>query len=232
VNIKTAETIVGGLSQTSKMPTMSISLPATLCKTGSKLRNVKGSVCSKCYACKGAYTWKPTEIAMQRRHDALVNDQWVDAMVSLMNNKKRIKDSGLFRWHDSGDLQSINHLAKIIDVANKTPHIKHWIPTKEKKMLIDYLKDNKLPPNVVIRLSGAMVDGDIPKAHKHTSTVTSDHKLATCKAYLTDKTGKQWPHDVVQAMDKKQKKALDFGHCGDCRQCWDKTVSNIVYLAH
>jgi hypothetical protein len=232
MNIKQAETIVGGLSQTSKMPTMSISLPATLCKTGSKLRKVKGSVCSKCYACKGAYVWKSTETALKRRFDALMDSQWIDAMVTLMESKKRIKDSGLFRWHDSGDLQSVDHLQRIVEVAKRTPKIKHWIPTKEKKILSEFLRANTLPDNVIIRLSGAMIDGDVPTTHTHTSTVTSDHTLATCHAYLTDKTGKQWAHDEVQAMDKEQKKELDFGHCGTCRQCWNKEVSNVVYLAH
>ena len=232
MNIKQAEKIVGGLSQTSKMPTMSISLPATLCKTGSKLRKVSGSVCSKCYACKGAYVWKSTETALKRRFDALMDSQWVDAMVSLMENKKRIKSSGLFRWHDSGDLQSIDHLQRIVEVAKRTPQIKHWIPTKEKKILSDYLKTNKLPDNLIIRLSGAMIDGDAPKTHEHTSTVTSEHTSATCKAYLTDKTGKQWAHDEVQAMSSAEKKQRDFGHCGECRQCWNKSINNIVYLAH
>ena len=205
--IKQAEAIVGGLSETSKMPTMSISLPATLCKTGQKLRKVEGSVCSKCYACKGAYTWKSTVNALQRRVDALGSSDWVDAMVSLMEQKKRIKDSGLFRWHDSGDLQSIEHLRSIADVARRTPQIKHWIPTKEKGILREFLKREKLPENMIVRLSGAMIDGPAPNA-EHTSTVTSDPSKATCRAFEND------------------------GQCGDCRKCWNKDIQNVVYLQH
>jgi len=205
--IKQAEAIVGGLSETSKMPTMSISLPATLCKTGQKLRKVEGSVCSKCYACKGAYTWKSTVNALQRRVDALGSSDWVDAMVSLMEQKKRIRESGLFRWHDSGDLQSLEHLRSIADVARRTPQIKHWIPTKEKGILREFLKRDKLPDNVVVRLSGAMIDGPAPNA-EHTSTVTSDPSKATCRAFEND------------------------GQCGDCRKCWNKDVQNVVYLQH
>jgi hypothetical protein len=205
--IKQAEAIVGGLSETSKMPTMSISLPATLCKTGQKLRKVEGSVCSKCYACKGAYTWKSTVNALQRRVDALGSSDWVDAMVSLMEQKKRIRESGLFRWHDSGDLQSLEHLRSIADVARRTPQIKHWIPTKEKGILREFLKRDKLPDNVVVRLSGAMIDGPAPNA-EHTSTVTSDPSKATCRAFEND------------------------GQCGECRKCWNKDVQNVVYLQH
>jgi len=209
MNIKQAELIVGGLSQTSKMPTMSISLPATLCKTGSKLRQVEGSVCSKCYACKGAYTWKSTETALKRRYDALGGAQWVEAMVALMNNKKRIVKSGLFRWHDSGDLQSLEHLEAIVSVVQQTPQIRHWLPTKEKALISEYLRKNgAFPENMIVRVSGAMIDGAAPKVSVQTSTVTSDKNAATCRAFENN------------------------GECGECRQCWDKTVQNVVYLAH
>ena len=207
--IKQAEAIVGGLSKTSKMPTDSISLPASLCKTGSKLRQVPGSVCSKCYACKGAYSWGNVQAALETRHKALQNPAWIDAMVVLMKSKKRIKSSGLFRWHDSGDIQSLEHLESIIAVCKATPEIKHWIPTKEKGILREYLrKHGAFPSNVVIRLSGAMIDGPMPRDAEHTSTVTTDPAKATCRAFENN------------------------GQCGTCRQCWDSNVKNVVYLAH
>ena len=31
---------------------------------------------------------------------------------------------------------------------------------------------------------------------------------------------------------REQKKEQDFGHCGDCRACWSKTVENISYPLH
>ena len=42
---KEAWDLVGGLSKPGKMPGWSIGIPAKECKTGSKLRAVKGSVC-------------------------------------------------------------------------------------------------------------------------------------------------------------------------------------------
>ena len=47
--VKEAKEITGSLTRTSKMPGLSYSLPAWECKTGSKLRKVKDSVCSMCY---------------------------------------------------------------------------------------------------------------------------------------------------------------------------------------
>ena len=56
MKVKDAKEITGSLTRTSKMPGLSYSLPAWECKTGSKLRKVKGSVCASCSALKGNYT--------------------------------------------------------------------------------------------------------------------------------------------------------------------------------
>ena len=50
MKVKDAKEITGSLTRTSKMPGLSYSLPAWECKTGSKLRKIKGSVCASCYA--------------------------------------------------------------------------------------------------------------------------------------------------------------------------------------
>ena len=55
MNIKQAYEIIGSLGKPSKMPGFAYGTPAELCKTGSKLRKVKGSVCADCYAMKGCY---------------------------------------------------------------------------------------------------------------------------------------------------------------------------------
>ena len=56
MKVTEAKKITGSLTRTSKMPGLSYSLPAWECKTGSKLRKIKGSVCASCYALKGNYT--------------------------------------------------------------------------------------------------------------------------------------------------------------------------------
>ena len=53
MKVTEAKKITGSLTRTSKMPGLSYSLPAWECKTGSKLRKIKGSVCASCYALKG-----------------------------------------------------------------------------------------------------------------------------------------------------------------------------------
>ena len=205
--IKRALEVVQGLTKTDKMPSSSYSIPARACKKGSKLRRIKGSVCSKCYALKGNYARYPAIVeAQQRRLESITGSQWVEGMTFLINNKKDIKDSGVFRWHDSGDLQSLEHFEKILQVVRNTPQIKHWLPTKESQIVKNY--KGIIPHNIVIRLSGSMIDSDTPPVYNNTSMVTTDKNKATCKSYEND------------------------GKCGECRQCWDKDIKNITYLAH
>ena len=111
--------ITGSLSKPSKMPGFAYGLPAKECKTGSKLRKVKGSTCEKCYAMKNCYAFKTTQAAQYKRLDAIKNPKWVMSMAAQIGNKKE----KFFRWHDSGDVQNLKHLAKIFEVAKRTPDI-------------------------------------------------------------------------------------------------------------
>ena len=118
--------LVGGLSRPSKMPGWSYGLPAAECKTGSKLQKIKGSTCSNCYALKGCYVFKVVQAAQYRRLKSIKHPGWVAAMVHLINSKK----SKYFRWHDSGDVQDLDHLNKIFKVCELTPGVSHWLPTR------------------------------------------------------------------------------------------------------
>ena len=117
------------LSQPSKMPGPAHNLPAVACKIGAKLVKVPGSVCAGCYAPKGRYRFSNVQQALQRRLAALEDPRWVDAMVVL------IKDQDWFRWHDSGDIQSLKHLENIFQVCKRTSKTRHWMPTREAQFL-------------------------------------------------------------------------------------------------
>ena len=66
-SIKDAEESVGGLSRPSKMPSFAWSISARRCQTGSKLVNVKGSVCEGCYALKNRYLFNNIQSALEKR---------------------------------------------------------------------------------------------------------------------------------------------------------------------
>ena len=204
--IKQALDIVQGLTKTDKMPSLSYSIPANECKKGSKLRLIAGSVCSTCYALKGNYKRYPAIIQKQyKRLESISNPLWVKAMIILIQNKKNIQSTGVFRWHDSGDIQNIDHFEKILQVVKATPNIKHWLPTKESQLIKHY--KGEIPNNLVIRLSGSMIDGKAP-IYSNTSVVTTDKDKATCRAFENN------------------------GKCGDCRKCWNKDIKNIAYYIH
>lgn len=217
MNKQEAIEITGGLSDTSKMPCKSISLPAQSCKMGSKLVGLKGSVCHGCYALKGMYRFSIVKTALTRRLDKLYHPQWVEAMVFLIGKDK------YFRWHDSGDIQSIMHLSNIMEVARLTPNCQHWLPTREYKMVEEYVESYGLiPKNMFVRLSAIMVDGNTPdklveflndfqnvEGFIGVSSVSNTHEESTdnCPAYSQG------------------------GKCGDCRKCWSPHY-NVTYPLH
>ena len=127
------QTIKIKLSKPSKMPGFSFALPAQECKIGGKLRDVPGSVCSKCYACKGAYVWPVVKKVRYDNLEQITSDHWVGAMIDEIT--KKTKKIPFFRWHDSGDLQSSEHFQKIIAIAEALPAVNFWLPTKEKKIV-------------------------------------------------------------------------------------------------
>ena len=197
---KEAEKIVGGLSKPSKMPGQAYNLPASACITGQKLAKIPGSVCAGCYALKGRYRFNNVQAALQRRLQAIESPEWVEAMIVL------IKPHKWFRWHDSGDIQSLKHLENIFRVCRATPGTSHWLPTREAQFL-KRLKVNQVPRNLIIRMSSHMIDQAPVNFWPWTSTVTSGD-------------GRSCP-------------APEQGNeCKDCRACWDRTVPNVCYGKH
>ena len=209
--VKEAWAEVGGLSKPSKMPSYGYSLSAFKCKVGSKLREVLNSTCANCYALKGRYIFPNVQEALDRRMDKLMNNpKWVDAMIYLILHY--CTKTKVFRWHDSGDLQSVGHLINIVNIAECTPNVKHWLPTREVTIVKKY-KDlfGEFPSNLVVRISATMVNGVPHKFHEHSSTVATSNDLAI---------GHLCP---APKQDNK---------CGDCRACWDTNIKNVTYLEH
>ena len=99
--------------------------------------------------------------ALARRLASLSHPRWVEAMTTLVKNKKH------FRWHDSGDIQGVAHLIKIFEVCKQTPSTKHWLPTQERQ----YLPLGSYPKNLVIRLSNAKNNTKPGNGWTHWSTV-------------------------------------------------------------
>jgi hypothetical protein len=212
VHLQTAWDIVEGLSTPSKMPCYSYNIPAKYCKIGTLLRNIKGSTCEWCYAYeRGRYGFRPVQDALERRFKALDDPRWANAMSELINGfSDKYSD---FRWHDSGDIQSVDHLNNIVKVARLTPTVNHWLPTREYKIVSDYRKQfGEFPTNLVVRLSGHMVDQAPPIGYGlPVSSVTTKPTMP----------------GAVKCEAKSR-----GGKCGPCRACWNPKVMHVAYPIH
>ena len=204
---KEAKTIMISLGKAGKMPCPTYNTPARMCKTVARLRLIEGSTWHGCYAFKGNYLFPDVQAGLMRRFDAFNHPRWIEAM-SFMINKYCTTH---FRWFDSGDLYDISMLEKISMVCQNTSRIRHWLPTREVKIVKDYLKIYKeFPSNLVVRVSAPMIDGEPLKSFRWTSTV--HHK------------SKAIGHDCPSRFQDNK--------CNDCRACWDKRVTNVSYHKH
>ena len=139
--------------------------------------------------------------AMKRRLRGITRKGWASAMVCMIGR------SPYFRWHDSGDIQSMGHLEKIVEVCRRTPGTRHWIPTKEYGVVRQFLRNGGVfPSNLAVRVSCPMVD-----------------------AYINPVPG--LPFSAVNAETTGQGHICP-GECGDCRKCWDTGCSLVTYKKH
>jgi hypothetical protein len=207
---KLAKSLSIKLSSPGKMPGFTFALPAQACITGSKLRKVEGSVCSKCYACKGHYCFGATKALREHNLDAVrQSGQWVSDLIRFLQESGQPQ----FRFHDSGDLQSLGHLNQIVAVARAVPGCKFWLPTKEYAIVNSYLRGTPegFPSNLCVRVSMPMI-GQAPKSYNGlpTATVNSDCDTFNCPV----------------------KNGLEGCDTYNCRKCWDKGEANINYHKH
>lgn len=213
--------IIGGLSTPSKMPWYGWSIDASECVTGSKLREVEGSICSLCYACKGYYVMPVVKNAMQRRLKALDHPRFVEAFVTVLNSKyekgrktygdAKIKENR-FRWHDSGDLQNEAHLEKINRIAELTPRILHYLPTKEAGIVSRVRKKiGDFAPNLFVKLSHSMI-GETFQVRPQGMPITTSGR------------------DDDPAIFQCPALRYQGNKCLDCAKCW--TDSDINYPVH
>lgn len=208
-----AATVCGSLTSTSKMPCKSYSLPTEACMTGFKMSQIEGSICSMCYADKGFYQMyanniKPAQFA---RLDSIDSDYWVSGMVAHIGN------DAYFRWHDSGDLQSLEHFEKIVAVCMETLLTLHWLPTREYGIIKAFIAKhgkNSIPKNLIVRLSAMYPDKPVtvPVSLQGVAGVTVSN-------VHTDKP-----------IGESCKAPSQGGACKDCRLCWSGAV--VSYALH
>lgn len=216
------EVIGGDLGKTTKMPGYSHGLSTSACGVGCVLQEKAGSVCEGCYA-KRLESIRPSVRIGHDNRTAAVHFatehpmhmlKWVTAMVNLIDHRYHNvtkKKDRVFRWHDSGDIQSVKHLHMINMVALELPTIQFWLPTKEKAMVNKYLRTyGGFEPNLMVRVSAPMIDGAPLKGYPFTSTV----------------------HKALEPIGHVCPAPQQNGECGSCRACWSNDVPNVSYHKH
>ncbi len=208
-NLLKSHTIYQGvqLSRVSKLDGIrSWSLPALETCPGAKEGGELVDVCQGCYARSGHYRF--SAVKQIRAHNKLDWQQtdWVARMISALDADR------FFRWMDSGDIYSEVLAEKIFEICSQTPWVKHWIPTRSHKVpkikcILD--KINRLD-NAVVRYSSDSINGEYSTYHG--SVVISDPLTLPEGAELCS--------------------AHHSGKCNSCRNCWDKNIRVIAYVAH
>lgn len=197
------------VSKTSKLDGIkSWSLQARETCPGS--HNKDGSLvdaCKGCYATAGNYRFKNVKAPRIHNREDWKREGWTDDMVEMLSKER------YFRWFDSGDVYHVKLTLKIKEVIERTPHVKHWLPTRSYKFpkLRKVLEEIKALPNASVRYSSDSILGEYEDG-LHGSTILPDHNVPDgvykCGAYSRD------------------------GKCGGCRTCYDKDVKVIGYPAH
>ena len=156
-------------------------------------------------------TFARNVLPAQNRRLASINDPlWIDSMVIALATEQ------WFRWNDSGDVQSVEHLGKIMEVARRTFWCRHWLATRERKMLKIWLADNVVPENMVVRISATYPD--IP-----VKLLTPLIAPGVCKSNV---------HAAKTPVGYECPAPTQFSKCDTCRMCWDREVPAVSYHQH
>ncbi len=164
--------------------------------------------CKGCYATTGNYRFPNVKAPRDFNKTDWQRINWVDDMVQALDSER------YFRWFDSGDMYSLGLAEKILEVMQRTPWVKHWLPTRMHKFpkYRAVLTAMQTLDNVVVRFSSDSVTGEfIPGLHGSVIVPNSQNLpkgTKLCKAYEND------------------------GKCSGCRACWDKKNPVIAYPAH
>lgn len=224
----------GGLSNPTKMPEPSYNLPPERCPTGSILSRIPGTVCAKCYGRRGRYPFPNVQRCLQSRWNSLSDPKWVDSMTELIKSQCR----RFFRWHDVGDIQNMEHFLNILRVVQDTAPIRHWLPTKEIALLLEYHRYIKylgkglplaIPDNLTIRVSSPFINTlTLLPLVGVTYAVCYDHDYASGTDTKPSKTSiKDFSSPIWNCPSKQQ-----GNKCLNCRMCWSRKVTCVAYGLH
>jgi hypothetical protein len=152
--LKSAIEIAGKVSKgNTKMPGSTFALDAFECNVGSRLANVEGSVCFKCYARRIQKLRPSVNMGWNNNQKKTIAALSLDPKLWESAMEFQINRMGYneHRWLDSGDVPNVQFLASVCEIARQTPNVMHWLPTREVKTLLAFIKQygaDHIPSNL------------------------------------------------------------------------------------
>jgi hypothetical protein len=200
------------ISKTSKLDgILSWSLQALdTCPGSIESPGVLVDACKGCYATTGNYNYPNVKAPRLSNKEDWQRLEWADDMVQALDSSR------YFRWFDSGDMYALGLAEKILEVMQRTPWCKHWLPTRMHKFpkFRAVFQAMQALENVMVRFSADNITGEYtPGLHGSVIGPCADTfkpapGVSLCRAY---------EHG---------------GTCSGCRACWDKSIDLIAYPAH
>lgn len=154
-------------------------------------------------------------------HHKFIDDFSQVLLADLTNynpNNIETHDPTYFRWFDTGDLQDIEMLWSINEIAFVTPEIKHWLPTKEASLILQALRDEDWMwcSNLTIRLSVHLRNEEPSEfwRFQQTKAKTQGLNLSFSQVFDPEKgPSTDWFECPALKQDHK---------CLTCRHCWSE----------
>lgn len=240
----------GGFSKPKKMPNATYSLPTHMCMRGGALREVEGSVCEHCYAHGkdesnqgGFYPLNNVQRNLVRNYAALKGNpqRWASALVNQI--PKTQDELPFFRWHDSGDLDSPEHLAYLMAIAESLPDTMFWLPTREWDITNKVMQARGgRPNNLALRLSLPMIDQTTDNEineqrgvellpQRHIDMLEQFPDLLTSTVISRPQNRLSYDdEDLCPAADPNKPGSSCEDH--RCSTCWDTGTPDVGYVNH
>lgn len=221
------------LSFTSAMSCYSFSLPAAVTCPGAVYASSddgRPAICAGCYAQLGLYN-----IDVVRDSQAL-RLAWVQEL--LRSDPMRLENelahaiddvasrgTTYFRWFDSGDVFSRAMAGVIYRVMQRTPQVKHWLPTRTWHLdrILPYLRLMHRLPHVTVRPSALHFDDSgplIPGLGRGTTAVLEGSRTPRYHRLCPKTTAPHGPDEPVPSCESV-----------GCRKCW-KNTARVAFLVH
>jgi len=211
------------LSDASKMPSLSFSLPAGASCPWALYG--EGTICGDCYAQKGRYVMPNVAAAQQARYEwvrrCMRSPEGIAEFVSVMTDAISRARNLYFRGHDSGDMFSPAYVRAWAAVCRALPDVRFWFPSRAWRVLTikgvsDHtrsewalaLSDLASLPNVALRPSALFFNAPAPRIPGWAAGTTAADEGFNCPA------------------------PTQGNICGSCRVCWDQPNTEVSYHRH